>query len=230
MSKESQKNNIHKGHRNRFRNRYKKSGIEALEEHEILEMLLYYAVPRRNTNPSAHELLDKFGSVKGVVQANIPDLMTIDGVGDATATFLNFIGDLFNYCSRQENTSCVLKNFEEYCEYFLNELQNEVKREVLVVACLDNSMCVRRCSKLGIGDSDSLHFDIQNLTSVILESGCKNVILAHNHLSGDATPSYEDIQSTKYIKSILEKLGIYLIDHVIIADKKACSMAELNAI
>ena len=229
MSNESKENsNLHKGHRNRIRKRYQNTGIESFEEHEVLEMLLFYVIPQKNTNPLAHKLLDKFMSLKGVFNASIPDLMTVDGVGIATATFLNFIGELFNSYSCEEYTGSTLKNTEERCAYFLNKLQNEMKKEVLLVVCLDNTMRVHRCCKLKIGEFETVHFEIQALTNVILQSGCKNIILAHNHPAGEAVPSYEDIKNTKYIKSVLEKLGINLVDHIIVANKQACSMTELN--
>ncbi len=229
MSTESQNDsNLHKGHRSRIRNRYKNAGIGSFEEHEVLEMLLFYVIPQKNTNPLAHKLLDKFISLKGVFSASIPDLMAVKGVGIATATFLNFIGELFNIYSSKEYTECTLKNTEERYTYFVNKLQNEVKKEVLLVVCLDNAMRVRRCSKLETGELETVHFKTQDLTNIILQSNCKNVILAHNHLTGEAVPSYEDIKNTKYIKNMLEKLGINLIDHIIVPNKQACSMAELK--
>lgn len=233
MLEQQQKNNsdnLHKEHRKRLRNRYVNAGIESFAEHEILEMLLFYVIPRRDTNPLAHKLINEFGSLQNVLNSSCQDLITIDGIGPATADFLTFIGDVIQFCTCNNYARFSLKNKEKRYSYFLNELQYEMRKEILMVACMDNSMCVRKCSKLNAGEPGTVHFDIQSLTNMILESRCTNVILAHNHPNGEAVPSYEDIQSTKYIKKTLKALGITLIDHIIIGNKQAYSMAEQNRI
>lgn len=228
-SQELQKNNnLHKGHRNRMRKRYVNTGIASLEDHEKLEMLLFHIIPQKNTNPLAHVLLDKYGSLKDVFNSSVSDLITVNGIGEKTAIFLNFIGKLFYIYLQEESTEFVLRNYEERCLYFLNELKNKTKKETFLLACIDDTLHVRRCSGLETDKSNTMHLNIQALTSMVLESRCRNVILAHNHI-GKIVLSSENMQNMRYIEDILKSLGINLIDYIIITDdKEAYSMKELK--
>lgn len=223
--------NIHAGHRKRMLESYAISGADPFHEHEILEMLLFYCIPRRDTNDIAHELLKEFKSLADVVTADREQLMLVDHIGEASATYLNLIGEAFKFCQRSKRSDTVtLETYQERCEYFLHQLQYESAKEIFMVACLDDGMHLQKCSRLKNGSCDRVDFDPRILAQHVLSSSCSNVIIAHNHPVGDAMPSLDDILSTKNIKDTMQLLGVDLIDHIVVGNGKAYSMAEQDCI
>lgn len=223
--------NIHAGHRKRMLESYAISGAEPFHEHEILEMLLFFCIRRKDTNEIAHNLLKEFKSLVGVVTADREQLMLIDNIGEVSATYLNLIGEAFKFCQRPNpNDTVTLETYQERRNYFLHQLQYESAKEIFMVACLDDAMRVKKCSRLRKGSCDKVELDPRILAQYVLASSCSNVIIAHNHPVGEAIPSLEDILSTKDIKNTMQSLGVDLVDHIVVGNGMAYSMAEQNCI
>ncbi len=223
-----QDENIHAGHRERMRERFQTNGLDGFHDHEVLEMLLFYAIRRGDTNPLAHELLREFGSLQGVLWADPESLCRVKGVGESTAQFLHFMAAFHDHVEQSRMRGMSLTTFENCCMYFRSRLSG-CSDENMLAACLDDQCKVIRCFTAAKGVPGRVQVETQNLVRMILMSHCRSVILAHNHPNGRAVPSPEDIQNTNTIAKLLKALDIELIDHIIVAPDDTCSMRELGA-
>ncbi|MDE6087157.1 MAG: DNA repair protein RadC [Oscillospiraceae bacterium] len=226
QEQEQKQKNLHREHRKRMRSRFCESGINGFHEHEILEMLLFYSIPQRDTNETAHRLLNKFGSLMDVLTVPREQLMQEDGIGEFTAIYLNFLGETFRFFQREKTEKILLETSQKRQNFFLSQLGNESQNEIFMIACLDQHMRLRRCSVLGKGNYEKVQINARTLAQHVLASGCSHVVIAHNHPMGSACPSTEDITATKNIKNIMKTLGVDLIDHIIVGDGEVYSMAE----
>lgn len=217
--------NLHKGHRERKKIRFRDCGLYDFEPHEVLELLLYYAIPRKDTNELAHRLINRFGTLDQVVNAPIEELEKVDGMGPNAALFLKLISAADRYINKREKQDKILNSVEKSGQYFMRLLQNE-HREVIYMACLDQKCKVISCHRLAEGDVNVAPLSIRQAAERALTSNASMVQLAHNHPSGIALPSEEDIYVTRMIKDILYPLNIQLIDHIIVADGDFVSMRE----
>lgn len=216
---------MHEGHRSRMRDRFRKEGLEGFAPHEVLELLLFYARARGNVNPLAHDLLDAFGSIKGVLEARPEQLMSVRGVGEETATLLSLIVPLFRkyqecVCAEKK----VLRNrraAEEYCSALLSGLRTER----FYVIPLSSMMTVLGQRIVGEGSLNEVPAYPRLVVETALNYNAFGVILCHNHPGGIAEPSQEDVAVTQNIEAVLRHLGIRLIDHIITVGGTAFSMS-----
>ena len=217
--------NIHQGHREKMRQRFLKSGLEGFADHEALELLLYYAIPRQDTNETAHRLVRQFGSMQGVLRASADELMTVDGVGENAAVLLRLAGDmaLRARCSAMPQT--VLNSTERTGVYFMELLAGE-KKEMLYQVCLDAKGKLLTCRYISKGSVAASPVSVRQVVENALYAGASSIILAHNHPSGVALPSQQDLLVTRQIQEALSPLNIRLADHVVVADSDYVSMAE----
>lgn len=216
---------LHDGHRARKKNQFLQSGLDSFADHEALELLLYYAIPRRDTNPTAHLLLKKFGSLDGVLNANVEELQQVEGVGASAAVLLTLCAQLVRRSMRATAKETLLNTVERCGRYFLPLLRGE-RREVLYQACLDGKGKLLICKKLSEGDVDSAMFSVRQVVHNALLYDASAVVLAHNHLSGVALPSEEDRIATRRVRAALKELNIDLMDHIIVADGDFVSMNQ----
>lgn len=217
--------NVHHNHRKRMKERLRQHGLQSFADYEVLELLLYYAIPRVNTNEMAHHLLKRFGTLDQVVHAPMEELMEVEGVGENAAQFLTLLPAVFQRIAQSEKADKILNSVEKSGQYFMRLLQNEHK-EVIYMACLDQKCKVISCHKLAEGDVNVAPLSIRQAAERALVSNASMVLLAHNHPSGIALPSEEDIYVTRMIKDILYPLNIRLIDHIVVADNDFVSMRE----
>lgn len=216
---------LHDGHRQRLIQRFLRDGLDGFDEHNILELLLFYAIPRKDTNPLAHVLLDHFGSLAGVLDASPQELQSICGVGENTAAFLKLLPELTRiYCSQRQEEVC-LSNSAQAGNYLMPRFIGRQEETVLLV-CLDAKYRVLSCSILHKGSVNSAEVNTRKLLSVALKHNAVSIILAHNHPGGIALPSEEDIRTTNNIKSALSAAGIRLFDHIIVADHDFVSLSD----
>lgn len=221
--------NPHEGHRERLRKKFLTFGIQALAEHEVLEMLLFYVHARCNTNGIAHALLDKFGSIRGVMNADYEELQQIKGIGEKGATLLKLLPGILQLYETEELRADCLMDPVLRCRYFCGHLAYE-KQEVVLLACLNSRYQVVRCVEIGRGEPDHVQIDNQQLLRAILFSNCTCAILAHNHPMGIAAASFEDINVTSRVSDLLRSVNVLLLDHVIVGgDGKVISMSETGA-
>ena len=221
---------IHRGHRRRIRERFRREGLEHFEPHEVLELLLYYAHGRGDTNPTAHALLDTFGSLKGVLEATPEQLMTVEGVGEEAATLLSLMVPLFRrYALTLAEERPRIDSTERAKEYALALLAGQ-RTEHFYVICLGANRRVLGRQLIAEGTVTEVAAYPRQVAETALNLAAQGVILCHNHPDGLCEPSPEDMQVTRQLRTLLELLGIRLLDHVIVAGDEACSMAELGMV
>ncbi|HVC58971.1 MAG TPA: DNA repair protein RadC [Acetobacteraceae bacterium] len=214
------------GHRDRMRARLLKAGPEALADHEMLEMVLFLALPRRDTKPLARALLTRFRSFAGAIAAPVPDLLAIDGIGEAGAAALKTVQAAALRLARAEVLDRpVLSNWPKLLAYLTVTLAHEQVEQVLVLY-LDGRNRVLADEVQGRGTVNHTPLYPREVVKRALELHATALILAHNHPSGDPTPSREDIATTREIKAAAEALRIMLHDHVIIARSRWLSFRQ----
>jgi DNA repair protein RadC len=226
MSSQNTNKSVHAGHRERVRENVLKNGFEQLEDHRLLELLLFYSIPREDTNELAHRLLDKFGSLAGVIKASTKELKKVSGVGDNTAVMLSSMGELCVRVLKEGNIKKTpyIKNQELINlvkSYFISE-----SKERFLVVCLDSGFRLKLIEFISEGDSIRVDFDLKKLVSKVLECDASIVVIAHNHPDGNPFPSGADADVTGSISVMLRKINISLYDHIIIGDNKHFSMRE----
>ena len=217
---------IHDGHREKMRQRFLKSGLDSFADHEALELLLYYAIPRRDTNPIAHALIERYGSLSAVFSAPVEDLKKVEGIGESAAILLKLAPQLYRKARLSDaGQELVLNSAQRAGSYLLERFAGE-KNEVVYQLCLDRKGKFLACKKLGEGGIASADLDIRRLGENALLTGASAVILAHNHPSGVALPSRDDYAATDRAKAALAVVGVALTDHIIVADGDFVSMAD----
>lgn len=217
---------IHEGHRHRLRERFLAEGLDGFQEHEVLELLLYYALPRKNTNDVAHLLLNRFGNLPQVLEANPADMQKVKGMGEVAASFLSMIPAVTRYYSvARAKQETALKTVEECGKYLLNFFRGHSKENVYLL-CLDAKCKVLGCPWIGEGNVNSASIPIRRVVELALSLNATTVILAHNHPSGLAIPSTEDVFTTKRLAAALDGVDIILADHIVVADDDFTSMVQ----
>ena len=216
---------VHDGHRERRRQQFLAHGLEPFAEHEALELLLYYAVPRRDTNAIAHALLQKFGSLDAVFSAPVEELMRVEGVGESAAVLIRLVVPLYRRIRLSAGQETILNSTERAGEFFLGRFAGE-KREIMYQACLDAKGKLLNVQKLSAGDVNFVHADIRRIVENALLTRASAVILAHNHPSGVALPSEDDNATTLQVQDVLQSVGVRLFDHIIVADDDYVSLRQ----
>ena len=217
---------IHAGHRQRLKERFLKDGLDNFEEHQVLELLLFYGIPQRDTNEIAHELIRHFGSLSGVLEASPEELSKIKYVGDNVTTLFKLINAVSRYyqvnCAMREEILPTIESCGKYLMPFFYQRTNET----VFMLCLDAKCKVLCCEKVGEGSVNSAAVPVRKIVELALKNGASAVILAHNHPSGVAVPSGEDVQTTRRVAMALDAVEIVLVDHIVVADEDWVSMAE----
>ena len=217
---------MHDGHRQRMRERFKQGGLDGFAEHEVLELLLFYARARGNVNPLAHELLSRFGSLHGVLEASVEQLCAVEGVGEETATLLSLMVPLFRRYSLSvcETRQRILNRTDavNYCVSLLSGLTRE--RFYLISLNADSQVLGARAIADGTLTEVSAYPRL--VAQAALEHNAYGVILCHNHPGGSLTPSLDDVRTTLQLKRLLEGMDILLLDHIIVADGAGYSMVQ----
>ena len=213
--------NPHAKHRQRLREKIKRSGIKALAEHEVLEWLLTYTIPRKNTNPIGHELIKKFGSLSHVLEATFSDLIKVEGVGPESALFLSSILPVLDEYqkSKSKQMSKTLPNRAAAIEYYR---QNTIIRhnEIFSVMCLNSkNKLIKMCNVLG-KDGSSIKCGSKEIFDELNVPNVKRVILFHTHPNGEVIPSKEDIETTHEIINMCKYVNIAVVDHVILNESQ----------
>ena len=218
---------IHDGHREKMRRRFLSGGLEQFADHEALELLLYYAIPRRDTNPIAHALMDRYGSLSAVLAAPVEDLQKVEGIGESAAILLKLVPRL---CAKArladaDRQELVLNTASRAGAYLLERFYGE-QNEVIYQLCLDRKGKLLACKKLGEGSIAWAALDVRKLVENAILNSASFVVLAHTHPSGIASPSGEDYAATDRARNALETIGVALADHIIVADGDFVSLAE----
>ena len=207
---------IHNGHRDKMRQRFLRGGLDAFADHEALELLLYYAIPRRDTNPLAHALMERYGSLAAVLSAPVEDLQKVEGIGESAAILLSLVPKLYLRARLAEAQQEQILNSSEKAGAYLVERFAGEKHEVVYALCLDRKGKLIACKRLAS----------KPVGPMAARTSASAVILSHNHPSGVALPSQDDFIATERAKAALESIGVQLADHIIAADGDFVSMAD----
>lgn len=221
-------NKLHNKHRERVRERYLKEGIDSFEPHQALELILFYAIARKDTNELAHKLLDKFGSLNGVFGASPKELMSVDGIGEGTAVFLNLFSQIRRKCELDEikKPKCILTSCEagEFCKkLFLGRLY-----ECFFMIALNGKNEVVNYEKISEGTLNEVNIQPRKVVSFALQNNAAKIIIAHNHPGGIVMPSQDDIDSTGMLKQALKIIGVEMSDHIIVSGSQYVSFKDLD--
>ena len=217
---------IHKGHRERLKQRFLEEGLGNFTDIQVLELLLFFAIPVKDTNPLAHALLDHFGSLSQVLEADVEELKKVPGIKDHAATLLALVTQLCRYyqvSSAQQNQ--VLTTLEDCGRYLVPRFFGRTKETVFLL-CLDAKCKVLCCKEIGEGSVNSASISVRKVVETALAANATTVVLAHNHPSGIAVPSNEDIQTTQRIAAALYAVEIHLADHIVVAEGDYVSMVQ----
>ena len=223
---EEKEMNIHQGHRQRKRRQFLDSGEEHLADHELLELLLFYAIPQRDTNPIAHALMERFGSLQSVFSATEEELMEIPYIGESAVALLQLVPALHRRMMISgEGQETVLNTTARLGEFF-QKLMAGRRGERVYQLCLDKKGRKLALFEVGRGSASMAAFNVRPVMQNALRTQAEIVVLAHNHPSGVALPSYEDQTATRMVAEALGTVGIRLADHIIVADGDYVSLAD----
>jgi len=219
--------NPHAGHRERLRNRFLSEGLDGFEDHQVLELLLFQVIQRGDTNPIAHRLLSRFGSLSGVLEADPMDLATVEGVGKRAAAFLALLPAITRryFHNRVTRNRPRLDNPERVAEYFIPLMAGRAG-EVFYVLCLDSQCRVLYQALLSEGSVKDTLIYPRRVVETAIRHRASSVILAHNHPGGTINPSRQDEQLTHHLVQTLGGVDITVLDHVIVAGKDVYSFAR----
>lgn len=223
--------NLHKGHRDRVKKKFLKNGFtEGTPKHEILEMILFYSVPRKDTNELAHKLLEKFGSLVGVLNAPSSELEKFPGITENTAVLFKMIMEVARvYAAESVSKETIFGSLDEIGTYLMGRFAGITEEQFAVLSLKSNGKFIAY-DIVGKGDISSVSVSTRKIIEIIIERKATSVVLAHNHPGGLALPSGPDLENTKNIREALKHIGVHLIDHIIIADGDFVSIAQSKQI
>lgn len=218
----------HEGHRQRMKERFLTGGLDAFSDHEIVELLLFYALPYRNTNDLAHRLVAQFGGWTQVLDAHYDDLLTVPGVTPHVATLLNLAGqsarryhrDMTGAVTHLFSTAALIRHV---LPWFLGQ-----KNERVVLVCLDNKRKHLNTSCLFEGSVNSSQFNIREAVQQALRDNATQIVLAHNHPNGFAFPSTADVETTRRVIEVFRPLDVRVIDHLVVSEGDCLCMSALE--
>lgn len=205
------------GHRERLRKKYIQGGYLAFHEYEILELLLTYSIPRRDTKPIAKDLIEKFGNLDEVVSAPIKELVEVTGIKEGSAVFLKLLGDMAKnlYKGEIKRDGIQLRDKDTLLKYLRSDIGFSSREEFKVIF-LNNYNILVGSETLFTGTIDKSAVYPREIVEKIIQYKAKGVIFAHNHPSGNLRPSKQDIQITEHMQEFLEMIDVKLLEHIII--------------
>lgn len=219
---------VHKNHRSRMRKKFREHGFDGFAEHEILEMLLYYSIPRMNTNPLAHKILDRYKTLANVFDATPEELMQEIGVSEVTATLLSMVPKLSQVyeTSKWCREDC-LQDTDAIGQYAVSLFKDKQNEEFALI-CLDANRCVHWSGTIIKGTIDRTEAYPRTVVNEALNHKATKVVFAHNHPSGTLAPSIADKEATDVLVRVLKGIGIEVLDHIIVSGNRYFSMKEMG--
>ncbi len=215
------KENLHAGHRKRLRDKFK-NGKESFKEHEILELLLGYSIPRKDTNELAHSLINEFGSLSGVLSADAELLSSINGIGENTACFLSLVGYVSKLTNKKSIDNKHLSTISD-AKDSLPKIFNGYDHEVFFIIYLDKKNKIINTSLIDSNSKSSVLIDFTEITKGILVNKPDSIIVAHNHFAKYPKPSEADDMATEKIYTLLKLYKVNFYDHLIVSGNEVYS-------
>ena len=218
--------NVHKDHRERMKSRFLSGGLDGFDPHNVLELLLFYSIPQRDTNVIAHRLIDKFGSLSAVFDATYEELISVDGISEHSATLIKLIPALLNRYSADKNREKLnVSSLDKAGEYLVNRYAG-IDVETVFLMLLDNKNDLIDCVKIHEGSVNSSAITTRVLVETALYKRASSVILAHNHPRGIALPSSDDLFTTRTVKNAFDAVGVDMLAHIIVANNSYRDIME----
>lgn len=215
---------LHDEHRKRLKAKFAKCGADGLSEHEFVEMLLFYALPRKNTNEIAHLLVNEFGGLRGILDADVESIAKIKGISYHTALMFRLIAcsvkKYVNDTNEIIGTVLTPMNVQAYVKNLFYGHPNEIAYLIL----MDNQCVVKKVKQISAGNSNSTPIYTRDIVKLTVNERYPYVILAHNHPNGNILPSNNDMQMTKKLEMALSFIDVRLVDHIIVAGEKVTSL------
>lgn len=216
----------HNGHRDRMKKRFLEHGSDSFDDHHLLELLLFFALPRVNTNLLAHDLLERFGTIDGVLDAAPDELMGMPGVGEHAATLIKLIPALGRrYLLSKNSVGSILATTEDAGRFLMPRFLGR-RDETVMLVCLDSKMKAVSCRMIASGDVTAAHISVRKVVELALAQNAPYVLLAHNHVNGLALPSSEDVITTTRLEEALSLVGVTLLDHIVVAGDDFVSLKD----
>lgn len=206
----------HTGHRRRLRQRFEENQLQGFSDHEVLELLLTYAIPRMDVNPLAHRLVNTFGSLSAVMEASPQELKKVEGMGERSALLISLMVPLFQRYEQERLQSKPRFSTYSALASYCATLFMGVREEKFYLLCFDAKMQLIKAVNLASGTADEVHVSPKQLVREALRLNAVTVAVTHNHPSGDPRPSQEDIELTQSIREALDMVEIRLADHVVV--------------
>ncbi len=224
--KKTKQPSIHAGHRQRLKGQFLVRGLEGMPDHQALELLLFFAIPQGDVNPTAHALMDRFGTLSSVLTARYEDLLTVPGIGPNAAALICLVPQICRrFMTDRARLGGQLTTAEDYAAalspYFFG-----ARVEMCYMLCLDGMGKLITCCRLGEGVLDQVNVPQRRVVETALRHNASQVVLAHNHVSGFAMPSRSDIKYTLDLKKLLEQVDVILVDHLIIVDGRTADVDD----
>jgi len=221
---------MHDKHRKRLRERCIKEGLDSFEQHQILELLMFFTIPRKDTNETAHLLLDKFGTLSNVLDAPFKELIKVEGVGENTAFFLNMLPQVMRkYEEDKFKTLTSATSVKAAGEYAKSLFFGRIY-ECFFLICLNAQNKIIHTEKISEGTLNETSVYPRNIVRCAIQNNAVSVIITHNHPGGSLTPSKTDVETTKAIKDALQTVDINLYDHIVVANNEYFSMRDTGLI
>ena len=218
---------IHKGHRERVKKEFLENGYDKhTPPHKILETLLFFCLPQGDTNPLAHELLERYGTIADVLDAPVDELITFKGITPSNVVLFKLIPTVMRiYNSDKLNNSPNFQSLSDIGDYLLGQYVG-ITEENFSVVSLDGNARLISFDILEKGDIGSVGVSTRKIIQLLLKTRASCIVIAHNHPSGIALPSNADEAITQSVASALSYINVRLLDHIIIADNDYISMAQ----
>lgn len=221
---------MHQGHRERMRKKFLLNGFDNFEDHEILEFMLFYAIPRKDTNEIAHLLIEKFGSLDAILDAPINLLKEVSGIGESAAIFIKMISSLARtYIERKNNAKNNYKDESDLNQRIALKFIGRTE-ETVAIMLLDAKGKIIYDGIINKGSVNSVDIYLRKIIELITLYNASSILIAHNHPSGIAVPSQEDIETTVKLSNIFQSMNINFLDHIIVADHDFVSLKECKVI
>lgn len=221
---EKKEKSVHAGHRERLRERFRTEGLEGFSEHEVIELLLTYAIPQRDVNPLAHALIDRFGSLAGVLDADVESLSDVPGMGKNASVLLSMMPHVMRYYQRSMlGERPVITNLA-MAKAFCHTLFLGAHEERIYLICLNQSGEVLGAQLMHTGTVDEVTLYPRAMVEAALRYHAFAVMLAHNHPSGVREPSQADYDATAFVVRAMKAVGVRVLDHLIYSCGEVYSM------
>ena len=216
--------NIHKAHRLRLRKRFCEEGLRSFEPHQVLELLLTYAIPQKDVNPLAHDLLNAFGTIDKVFEAPQEKLIKIKGMGEYSATLIRLAGAISVYYKDSKNRDMqILDSTEKLGEFLIPKFLDKTV-ECTYLLSMDNRLNLLNCTMISEGSVTQTPFPLRKVMDTLLNFRATAAVIAHNHPNGFALPSSTDRLMTQELQECLKKIEVELLDHIIVSGSDFVSL------